>query len=103
MVTFASILLAGSAASGVFAAPRPNQGATLKKRSTANGQGTGNDGFFWSSWSDGTDEMTFTNGDDGQYSVAWSGEGDIVVGKGWETGSAQYAISLFLILLHIPC
>lgn len=94
MFTFASILLAGSAVSGVFAAPRANQGAKLNQRSTPNGQGTGSDGFFWSSWSDGTDQMTFTNGDDGQYSVSWSGSGDIVVGKGWETGSAQYAIPL---------
>ncbi|KAF2239926.1 glycoside hydrolase family 11 protein [Viridothelium virens] len=91
MVSFSSLFLAGSAIAGVFGAPRPDLGKTLSKRTTAtpNGEGMGNDGFFYSIWSDGGDDMTFTNGADGEYSLNWSGSGDVVCGKGWKTGSDQ--------------
>ncbi|KAL9089991.1 MAG: hypothetical protein Q9165_005520 [Trypethelium subeluteriae] len=91
MVAFSTLFLAGSVVAGVFGAPRPDLGKTLSKRTTAtpNGEGMGNDGFFYSIWSDGGDDMTFTNGADGEYSLTWSGSGDVVCGKGWKTGSDQ--------------
>lgn len=92
MVAFSSLFLAGSVIIGVFGAPRPDLGKTFSKRATAtpNGEGIGSDGFFFSIWSDAGDDMTFNNGADGEYSLTWSGDGDVVCGKGWQTGSAQY-------------
>ena len=86
MISILTLLVTGSAIAGVLGAPRPDYLDELGKRTTPNGEGTGSDGFFWSSWSNGTDDLTFTNGDDGEYTVTWSGSGDIVVGKGWQTG-----------------
>ena len=89
MVAFSSLFLATFAVAGVLGAPRPEAGKILGKRATAtpNGEGVGDDGFFFSIWSNDGDDMTFNNGGDGEYSLTWSGDGDVVCGKGWETGS----------------
>lgn len=92
MVSFSSLLLACSAAAGILAAPTSNVPAPFSKRETSltsSATGTSN-GFYYSFWTDGTAEATYTNGDAGEYSVSWSGDvGNFVGGKGWETGSAQ--------------
>ena len=52
-------------------------------------RGTGtHDGYFYTSWRD-SGEVCMTLGDDGAYAVAWdlTGGGNMVVGKGWKTGS----------------
>ena len=47
-----------------------------------------NNGFYYSFWTDGASQVTYTNGDAGRYSVEWSGDaGNWVGGKGWSTGS----------------
>ena len=47
-----------------------------------------NNGFYYSFWTDGASQVTYTNGDGGRYSVEWSGNaGNWVGGKGWSTGS----------------
>jgi endo-1,4-beta-xylanase len=54
-----------------------------------NGQGT-NSGFFYSLFtSSGSATMTFPNAGQfpGNYAITWSGVGDVVGGKGWQTGS----------------
>lgn len=52
-----------------------------------------NNGFYYSFWTDGSGDVTYTNGAGGEYSVVWSGDnGNWVAGKGWSTG-ADRAIS----------
>lgn len=47
-----------------------------------------NDGFYYSFWTDGAGDVTYTNGAAGEYSVTWSGDnGNWVAGKGWATGT----------------
>ena len=47
-----------------------------------------NNGFYYSFWTDGSGDVTYTNGDAGEYSVTWSGDqGNWVGGKGWSTGT----------------
>ena len=89
MVAFSSLLLAGTAVAGVLGAPRLDLGQKLSKRAsfTPSSEGLGGDGFFYSIWSNEVDEMNFSNGAAGEYSLTWSGDGDVVCGKGWQTGS----------------
>lgn len=56
------------------------------KRQTATGTGTSN-GFFYSNWNDGAGTVTYNNGAAGDYGVTWQNAGNLVVGKGWATGS----------------
>jgi endo-1,4-beta-xylanase len=56
-----------------------------------NGQGT-NSGFFYSLFtSSGSSTLTFPQASQfpGNYNLTWSGVGDVVGGKGWQTGSAR--------------
>ncbi|OJD38888.1 glycosyl hydrolase family 11 [Diplodia corticola] len=89
MVSFKSLLLTLTAAAGVFSAPTPEAGELISKRSTPSGTGT-NNGYYYSFWTDGAADVTYTNGAAGSYSVVWSGNaGNWVGGKGWQTGSAR--------------
>jgi endo-1,4-beta-xylanase len=48
-----------------------------------------NNGFFYSFWKD-TGSACMTMGSGGNYDVTWSlGSGNMVVGKGWSTGSSS--------------
>lgn len=49
-----------------------------------------NGGYFYQFWQDQPGFATYSNGPNGQYSLKWSGNGDVVAGKGWQTGSARY-------------
>lgn len=96
MVSFTSLLLiAASIVSGVVAVPTEieadaNLNSTLVARGgTASSTGT-NNGFYYSFWTDGAGQVTYTNGAAGKYSVQWSGNnGNFVGGKGWNPGSAR--------------
>jgi len=90
MVSFSSLLLAASATAGVFASPITSTGEVLRPRSgTPSGEGTSN-GFFYSFWTDGSGDVTYTNGAAGEYSVQWSGNaGNFVGGKGWNPGASR--------------
>lgn len=45
-------------------------------------------GFYYSWWTDGLATVTYTNGNQGKYSVNWSGNaGNFVGGKGWKPGN----------------
>ena len=94
MVSFKSLLLSLSAVAGVFGAPTSlqpydNPVEIVKRAGTPNSTGN-NNGFYYSFWSDGQGQVTYTNGAAGQYSVQWSGNrGNFVGGKGWNPGAAR--------------
>ncbi|HUB51931.1 MAG TPA: glycoside hydrolase family 11 protein [Terracidiphilus sp.] len=56
-----------------------------------NGTGTNNGYFYTLYTSSGSATMTFPEAGQypGNYAISWSGVGDMVGGKGWQTGSAQ--------------
>lgn len=45
--------------------------------------------FYYSWWTDGGSDVTYTNLAGGQYSVRWSSGGNFVGGKGWNPGSRR--------------
>ncbi|KAL4987788.1 xylanase G1 [Aspergillus falconensis] len=89
MVSFSTLLLACSAVTA-FAAPSDQSVAerSLAERSTPSSTGTSG-GYYYSFWTDGGGDVTYTNGDGGSYNVQWSNVGNFVGGKGWNPGSAH--------------
>jgi endo-1,4-beta-xylanase len=89
-----SLLLALSAVTGVTSFPSGNVTVgelpdLVARAGTPSSTGT-NNGFYYSFWTDGVGDVTYTNGPGGQYSVQWSGnQGNFVGGKGWNPGSAR--------------
>ncbi|CAM1505779.1 Fc.00g114160.m01.CDS01 [Cosmosporella sp. VM-42] len=59
-----------------------------KRAGTPSSTGTHN-GFYYSWWTDGGSDVTYTNGDGGSYSVVWSTGGNFVGGKGWNPGGSR--------------
>ncbi|KAL3461831.1 concanavalin A-like lectin/glucanase domain-containing protein [Aspergillus heterothallicus] len=92
MVSFSALLLACTSALGAFAAPADQlaeRGETsLLERSTPSSTGYHN-GYYYSFWTDGGGDVTYTNGNGGSYSVQWSNVGNFVGGKGWNPGSTR--------------
>ncbi|KFZ13881.1 hypothetical protein VF21_00686 [Pseudogymnoascus sp. 05NY08] len=91
MVSFSSLILASSAVAGVISSVIPDKrsGLPMTARSTPSSTGT-HDGFYYSFWTDGAGDVTYTNKAGGEYSVTWSGNaGNFVGGKGWNPGSAR--------------
>lgn len=94
MVSFTTLFTALTAAVGTFAMPvsepEPvaNAEMTLIGRDVPVGQGT-HGGYFYSFWSDGQGQVDFNNLAGGRYEVDWSGNGNWVGGKGWQTGTRR--------------
>jgi endo-1,4-beta-xylanase len=92
MVSFSSLFVAASAVAGTFAAPATEVAqrspAELMERGTPSSTGTHN-GYYYSFWTDGGSDVTYTNGAGGSYSVNWKSGGNFVGGKGWNPGSAR--------------
>ena len=87
MVAFSSLVFACSALAGVLGGPTPD--LMDKRAGTPSATGTHN-GYYYSWWTDGGSDVTYTNGPGGQYSVNWGGGGgNFVGGKGWNPGSAK--------------
>ncbi|OJD37366.1 endo-beta-xylanase [Diplodia corticola] len=90
MVSFSSLFLGLAAVSGAFAAPAAEAGELVARQSLTASQTGTNGGYYFSFWTDGAGDVTYTNGASGKYSVEWSGgDGNFVAGKGWSTGSAR--------------
>jgi len=83
-MVFSSLLLLVATAVGVSALP----GNITSRAGTASSTGTSN-GYYYSFWTDGGADVTYTNGAGGEYSVTWGTGGNFVGGKGWNPGSAQ--------------
>ncbi|KAL1597758.1 NAD(P)H-dependent D-xylose reductase (XR) [Paraconiothyrium brasiliense] len=91
MVSFTSLFTVATAFAGAVAAPTDlakRAPSDLAQRSTPSSTGT-NNGYYYSFWTDGGADVTYTNGAAGSYSVKWGTGGNFVGGKGWATGSAR--------------
>ena len=91
MVSFTSLFTAATAFAGALAAPNSivkRAPTDLITRSTPSSTGM-NNGYYYSFWTDGGSQVTYTNGAAGSYSVKWGSGGNFVGGKGWATGAAR--------------
>lgn len=90
MVSFTSLLAAFSVVAGVLSNPiaATHSPETALARRTPSSTGTSG-GFYYSFWTDTPASVTYTNGNAGQFSVKWNGNGNHVGGKGWRTGAAR--------------
>ncbi|TDZ15366.1 Endo-1,4-beta-xylanase A [Colletotrichum orbiculare MAFF 240422] len=87
MVSFTHIVLALAASAGVIASPTSE--LIEKRQSTPSSTGFHN-GYYYSWWTDGGSQVTYTNGAGGSYSVNWGGGGgNFVGGKGWNPGGPK--------------
>lgn len=91
MVSFTRIALFAVAIIGGVALPtnttQSEDFSILSRSGTPSSTGFSN-GYYFSWWTDGAAQATYTNGGGGQYSLSWSGNnGNIVGGKGWNPGS----------------
>ncbi|KAJ7042961.1 glycosyl hydrolases family 11-domain-containing protein [Mycena alexandri] len=91
MVSFNSLLrVVPFFAAAVYATPSniTSNGTPTILAGTPSSTGTSN-GYFYSFWTDGGAQVTYTNGPAGEYSISWSGSGNFVGGKGWMPGAAR--------------
>ncbi|KAM5341598.1 hypothetical protein ACJ41O_014629 [Fusarium nematophilum] len=86
MVAFSSLFAGLTLAAGAVAAP--SEMLRSKRAGTPSSTGTHN-GFYYSWWTDGGSDVTYTNGEGGSYSVEWQTGGNFVGGKGWSPGSRR--------------
>ncbi|OQE21623.1 hypothetical protein PENSTE_c011G07914 [Penicillium steckii] len=85
MPSLTSVLSFFALASGAFSAT-----ADISKRESYTSSSTGtSNGYYYSFWTDGQGDITYSNGDAGEYSVTWSGDGNFVGGKGWNPGGSR--------------
>lgn len=89
-----SLVVACVATASVLAAPadlveRPSAEIAKRQALTTSQTGTSG-GYYYSFWTDGAAQVTYTNLDGGEYKVTWSGNaGNWVGGKGWNPGAAR--------------
>ena len=83
----ATSLVLSTLALGALAAP--SEVSVAKRAVTPNSTGT-NGGYYYSWWSDGGGDVTYSMGSGGSFSVNWRNTGNFVGGKGWQTGTGRY-------------
>ncbi|KAG4025246.1 hypothetical protein MFRU_063g00360 [Monilinia fructicola] len=88
MVALRIVLLSFTAVAKVLAYPANSTFELIGRSGTPSSTGTSG-GYYYSFWTDGGADVTYTNGALGEYNVRWSGSGNFVGGKGWNPGSAM--------------
>ncbi|KAL1978807.1 hypothetical protein VTN31DRAFT_1666 [Thermomyces dupontii] len=91
MIGITSFALAALAATGALAFPTGNTTELEKRQTTPNSEGW-HDGYYYSWWSDGGAQATYTNLEGGTYEISWGDGGNLVGGKGWNPGLNARAI-----------
>ncbi|KAJ0384019.1 hypothetical protein COL922a_009280 [Colletotrichum nupharicola] len=87
MVSFSNLFVAAAPFVSVIASPTGSD--VVKRQSTPSSTGYHN-GYYYSRWTDGGSQVTYTNGAGGSYSVNWGGGGgNFVGGKGWNPGGSK--------------
>ncbi|KAF2095858.1 endo-1,4-beta-xylanase [Rhizodiscina lignyota] len=85
MLNSLSLIAAFTAIAAICAAPGRQY---LPRSGTPSSTGT-NNGFYYSFWTDGGADVSYTNQAGGEYSITWGDGGNFVGGKGWNPGSAR--------------
>lgn len=93
MVAFSSLVLPLLAVAGVLAAPtelsKRYLGTVAKRQTTTTSETGTSQGFYWQFWNGGGGSGTFTLGGPGEYTMSWSGQGNLLGGTGWNPGAAR--------------
>ncbi|EPS43164.1 hypothetical protein H072_2960 [Dactylellina haptotyla CBS 200.50] len=90
MVSFSTLFAASTAIAGALAAPGTSlfEKSLFPRAGTPSSTGT-HDGYYYSWWTDGGSQVTYTNLAGGAYSVSWQSGGNFVGGKGWKPGGRR--------------
>ncbi len=72
MLSFCSIFIGLAAITDIYAAPSELMSLARRQAITSSETRT-NGGFYYSFWTDGTGDVSYTNDAGGEYSVTWSG------------------------------
>ncbi|TGO82392.1 hypothetical protein BPOR_0841g00040 [Botrytis porri] len=88
MVSYKALLTTFAAVTRVLAYPANSSLELVDRSGTPSSTGTSG-GYYYSFWTDGSADVTYTNGAGGEYKVQWSGNGNLVGGKGLNPGSAM--------------
>ncbi|KAF5872148.1 putative endo beta-xylanase protein [Botrytis fragariae] len=88
MVSYKALLTTLAVLTRVLAYPANSSLELVDRSGTPSSTGTSG-GYYYSFWTDGGADVTYTNGAGGEYKLQWSGNGNLVGGKGWNPGSAM--------------
>ncbi|KAM0149132.1 hypothetical protein ACHAQE_002079 [Botrytis cinerea] len=88
MVSYKAFLITLAAVTRVLTYPANSSFELVDRSGTPSSTGTSG-GYYYSFWTDGGADVTYTNGAGGEYKLQWSGNGNLVGGKGWNPGSAK--------------
>ncbi|TEY50329.1 hypothetical protein BOTCAL_0278g00150 [Botryotinia calthae] len=88
MVSYKAFLITLAAVTRVLAYPANSSFELVDRSGTPSSTGTSG-GYYYSFWTDGGADVTYTNGAGGKYKLQWSGNGNLVGGKGWNPGGAK--------------